>query len=63
MHAFILEMAKRAVRPGPARQARLGNRAGPAEPAGLILCPSPARSGFKRVGPACLARKKRAKAG
>jgi hypothetical protein len=46
---------------GPARQARLGNRAGPSKPTGLILCPSPARSGPKRAGPARLARKKRAK--
>jgi hypothetical protein len=67
-----LEMAKRAAWPGPgearpvlgpARQARLGNRAGPAKPAGLILCPSLARSGPKRAGPARLARKKRAKSG
>jgi hypothetical protein len=53
-------MAKRAARPGPgearpvlgpARQARLGNRAGPSKPAGSIHCPSPARSGPKRAGP------------
>jgi hypothetical protein len=55
-------MAKRAVRPGPG-QARLGNRAGPYKPAGLILCPSPAHSGPKRLGPARLARKKRAESG
>lgn len=36
---------------GPARQARLGNRAGPAKPASLIHCPSPARSGPKWAGP------------
>jgi hypothetical protein len=37
------------------------HRAGPAKPAGLILCPSPTCSGPKRAGPARLARKKRAK--
>jgi hypothetical protein len=36
----VVEMAKRAARPGPAE-----NRAEPAEPAGSIFCPSPARSG------------------
>jgi hypothetical protein len=58
-----VEMAKRAARPvlGPARQARLGNRTGPAKSAGLILCPSLVRSGPKQAEPACLARKKRAK--
>jgi hypothetical protein len=60
---LTLEMAKRAARPGPARArwSPARNRAGPAVPAGLIFCPSPARSGPKRVGPARLARKKRAK--
>jgi hypothetical protein len=67
-----LEMAKRAARPGPGEarpvlgpvhQARLGNRAEPSKPAGLILCPSPARSGPKRAGPARLARKSGPKAG
>jgi hypothetical protein len=62
-------MSKRAARPGPgearpvlgpARQARLKNRAGPAKHAGSIPCPSPARNGPKRAGPARLARKKRA---
>jgi hypothetical protein len=55
----MLGMAKRAARPGsnearhvlgPARQARLENRAGPSKPAGSISCPSPAHSGPKRVG-------------
>jgi hypothetical protein len=62
-----LEMSKRAARPGPARarwsparQARLENRARPAKHAGSISCPSPARNGPKRAGPARLARKKRA---
>jgi hypothetical protein len=45
---------------GPARQARLENRAGPAKHAGSISCPSPARNGPKRTGSARLARKKRA---
>jgi hypothetical protein len=45
---------------GPARQARLENRAGPSKHAGSIFCPSPARSGPKRPGPVRLARKKRA---
>jgi hypothetical protein len=62
-------MSKRAARPGPgearpvlgpARQARLKNRAGPAKHAGSISGPSPARNGPKRAGPARLARKKRA---
>jgi hypothetical protein len=62
-------MSKRAARPrpgearpvlGPARQARLENRAGPGKHAGLISCPSPARNGSKRTGLARLARKKRA---
>jgi hypothetical protein len=44
---------------GPACQARLGNRAGPSKSAGLILCPSPARSGPKRA----VARKKQAESG
>jgi hypothetical protein len=44
---------------GSARQARLENRAGPSRHAGSISCPSPARSGPKRAGPARLARKKR----
>jgi hypothetical protein len=61
-------MSKRAARPGPgeaqpvlgpARQARLENRAGPAKRAGSISCPSPAHNGSKRTGPARLARKKR----
>jgi hypothetical protein len=46
---------------GPARQARLENRVEPSKPAGSISCPSPVRNGPKRVGPARLARKKRAK--
>jgi hypothetical protein len=61
-------MAKRAARPGEARpilgsarQTWLGNRAGSSKPVGLILCPSPARSGPKRAGPARLVRKKQAK--
>jgi hypothetical protein len=56
-------MAKRAARPGPGpvHQARLGNWAGSSKPTGLIPCPSSARSGPKRAGPARLARKKRAK--
>jgi hypothetical protein len=45
---------------GPARQARLENRAGPGKHAGSISCSSPARNGPKRAGPARLARKKRA---
>jgi hypothetical protein len=45
---------------GPARQARLENRAGPFKPAGSFSCPSPARSWSKRAGPTRLARKKRA---
>jgi hypothetical protein len=62
-----LEMSKRAARPGPgearpvlgpARQARLKIRAGPAKHAGSISCPSPARNGPKRAGPARLAREK-----
>jgi hypothetical protein len=55
-------MSKRAARPvsGPARQARLENRAGPSKHAGAISCPSPARNGPKWAGPARLARKKRA---
>jgi hypothetical protein len=68
----LVEMAKRAGRPGPARaRARAGpgpvkpgqNRAGPVEPAGLSFCPSPARSGPKRAGPARLARKNGPKSG
>jgi hypothetical protein len=62
-----LEMAKQAARPGPARarwsparQTRLGNRAGPSKLAGSIPCPSPARSGPKQAGPARLTWKKRA---
>jgi hypothetical protein len=47
--------------PGPAHQARLENRTGPSKPMGPISCPSPASSGPKRAGSACLARKKRAK--
>jgi hypothetical protein len=56
-----VEMAKRAARPGPARArwSPAKNRAGPTEPAGLIFCPSPARSWSKQAGPARLARKKR----
>ena len=42
---------------GPARQTRLENRAGPCRHAGSISCPSPARSGPKRVGPTRLVRK------
>jgi hypothetical protein len=38
----------------------MAKRAGPAEPAGLIFCPSSARSGSKRAEPTRLARKKRA---
>jgi hypothetical protein len=65
-----VEMSKRAARPGPARArwspARFGpgppgtikNRAGPTKHAGSVSCPSPARNGPKRVGPARLARKK-----
>jgi hypothetical protein len=65
----VLEMAKRAARPGPgearpvlgpARQAPLENRAGPSKHAGSISYLSPAHSGLKRAGPARLARKKRA---
>jgi hypothetical protein len=65
MYLIRIEMAKRAVRPvlSPARQARLGNRGGLFKPAGLILCPSLARSGPKRAGPTRLARKKGSKAG
>jgi hypothetical protein len=62
-----LEMSKWVARPGPARarwsparQARIENRAGSSRHAGSIFCPSPARSGPKRVGPARLAWKKRA---
>jgi hypothetical protein len=64
-----VEMSKRAAWPGhgetrpvlgPARQARLKNRAGPAKHTGSISCPSPARNGPKRAGPVRLARKKRA---
>jgi hypothetical protein len=60
-----LEMAKRAARPGPARArwSPAKNRAGPAVPAGLIFCPSPACSGPKRAGPARLARKNGPKSG
>jgi hypothetical protein len=35
---------------GPARQARLENRAGSSKPAGSISCPSSGRSGPKRAG-------------
>jgi hypothetical protein len=57
--AMWVEMSKWAARPvlGPARQARLENRVGPSRHAGSISCPSPARSGSKRAGPARLARK------
>jgi hypothetical protein len=46
-----IEMAKRAARPGPVwvRWSPAKNRAGPTELAGLIFCPSPARSGPKRA--------------
>lgn len=44
---------------GPARQARLENRAGPSKHAGSIYCLSLTRGGPKRDGPARLARKKR----
>jgi hypothetical protein len=50
-------------RPGPGPVKPGQNRAGPAEPAGLIFCPSPARSGLKRAGPARLARKNGPKSG
>jgi hypothetical protein len=62
-------MSKWAARPGPgearpvlgpARQARLENRARPSRHVGSISYPSPARSGPKRAGSARLARKKRA---
>jgi hypothetical protein len=61
----LLEMAKRAgpARPGPGPVKPGKNRVGPAEPAGLIFCPSPARSGLKRAGPARLARKNGPKSG
>jgi hypothetical protein len=48
---------------GPARQAWLGNRAGSSKLAGLIPCPSPARSSPKWVGTARLTRKKRTESG
>jgi hypothetical protein len=48
-------MAKRAAWPGPARKARLKNRAEPSKPAGLIFCSNLARSRPKRAGPTCLA--------
>jgi hypothetical protein len=48
---FGVEMAKRAA------------RAGPSKPAGLILCLSSVRSGPKRVGSVCLARKKQVESG
>jgi hypothetical protein len=44
-----LEMAKRAARPDPSPVKPAENRAGPAEPAGLIFCPSSARSEPKRA--------------
>jgi hypothetical protein len=52
-HHLSLEMAKRAspARPGLGPVKPGQNRAGPAEPAGLSFCPSPARSGPKRTGP------------
>jgi hypothetical protein len=55
-------MSKWAARPvlGPACQTWLENRAGPSRHAGSISCPSSARNGLKRAGPARLARKKRA---
>jgi hypothetical protein len=49
----------RPTRSGPG-EARPKNRAGPAEPADSISCPSPVRSGPKRARPVRLARKKRA---
>jgi hypothetical protein len=46
---------------GPIHQTQLENRAGPLNPRGPpFSCRSPARSGPKRTGPACLARKKQA---
>jgi hypothetical protein len=53
----------RPARPGPGPVKPGQNRAGPAEPAGLIFCPSPARSGPKRAGPVHLARKNGPKSG
>jgi hypothetical protein len=71
-YGLVVEMAKRAARPGfgevrpvlgPAHQAWLENLVVPSKPVGSISCPSPARSRPKWVGSARLARKNGPKSG
>jgi hypothetical protein len=56
-------MVKRAARSGPARAwwSPTKNRAGPAEPAGLIFCPSLAAAGLNGPGSTKKRGEKRAK--